>query len=170
MTDLTVNTAPDAEIPENEQATQQAAEISPELLQMLGQSESTEQAQKVETEQLAPLEKQPDLDPMRVAMTEKVIAQGAGFVFYQAQSLTGRSLGLSEKSAQALAKGVAPCLVKYGIGEPSELWAKWGVEIQAALAVGSVIFQVIASERAHKIEQAKADAITKANPMQHQAS
>ena len=170
MTDLTVQAAEVAEISEIDNQPEQGAEISPELLQMLGQSESTAQAERVQTEQLAPLEKQPELDPMRVALTEKVIAQGAGFVFYQAQSMAGRSLGLNEQSAKALAKGVAPCLVKYGIGEPSELWAKWGVEIQAALAVGSVIFNVYMAERAYKIEQEKADAIAKANPMQHQAA
>lgn len=166
MTDLAVEAAPVAEISEIEQ---QGAELSPELVAMLGQSTSEEKTEQVQTEQLAPLDKQPELDQLRVALTEKVVANGAGFVFFQLQSLTGRSLGLNEQSAKALAKGVAPCLVKYGIGEPSELWAKWGVEMQAALAVGSVIFNVYMAERAYKLEQAKSEAMTKADPLNHQA-
>lgn len=155
---------------ENEQITapvaetnQTAAEISPELLAMMNDNVKADPASQPET--LPPLPAQPVLDSERIALTEKVVSDAAGFLFYQAQMLKGRPLGLNDAAAKALAKGVAPCLVKYGIGEPSELFAKWGVEIQAAIAIGTVVFKVWEAERQFKIEQEQAKNMTTADPI-----
>lgn len=166
MNENELETAPVVEIE------QTAPEVSADLAAML--SESNKAAPENQPETLPPLEAQPVLDKDRIAVTEKVIINAAGFVAYQAQSMTGRSLGVDEKIITALAKGVAPCLVKYGLGEPSELFSKWGVEMQAAIAVGTVAFKIWESERQHKqqlqaeqarITQAQANQMTTANPM-----
>lgn len=137
-------------------------EISPDLL-ALGQTEQA--AQPAPPPELAPLEKQAPLDPARIALTEKFLHEAAGGAFLFAQQKTGRSLGLNDKLAGELAKGVAPCLVKYGIGEPSELFAKWGVELKAAMAIGSVVYAVWKAEQEYKIEQQKAQQIQTAQPV-----
>lgn len=157
MNENELNPAPVAEIEH------QGAEVSQELLSMLGDSVQADPASQPET--LPPLPAQPVLDSERIALTEKVVSDAAGFLFYQAQMITGRPLGLNEKAASALAKGVAPCLVKYGIGEPSELFAKWGVEIQAAIAIGTVVYKIWESERQFKIDQAQTNKMTTANPI-----
>ena len=137
-------------------------EISPELL-ALGQTEQA--AQPAPVAELGPLEKQATLDPARIAATEKVVQSAAGMIFYQAQVMTGRPLGLNDTLAKDLARGVAPCLVKYGIGEPSELFSKWEVELKAAMAVGAVVYAVWKAEREYKIEQEKAQKIQTAQPV-----
>lgn len=136
--------------------------LSPELLEM-GQTEAA--AQPAPQAELAPLEKQATLDPARIAATEKVVQSAAGVFFYQAQLMTGRPLGLNDRLAGELAKGVAPCLVKYGIGEPSELFSRWEVELKAAMAIGSVVYAVWKAEREYKIEQQKAQQIQTAQPV-----
>lgn len=136
--------------------------LSPELLEM-GQTEAA--AQPAPQPELGPLEKQATLDPARIAATEQVVKSAAGVIFYQAQTMAGRGLGLSDRLAGDLAKGVAPCLVKYGIGEPSELFAKWEVELKAAMAIGAVVYAVWKAEREHKIEQQQAQNIQNAQPV-----
>lgn len=137
-------------------------QISAELLEM-GQTEAA--AQPAPAPELAPLEKQATLDPARIAATEKVVQSAAGMIFYQAQVMTGRPLGLNDTIAKDLARGVAPCLVKYGIGEPSELFSKWEVELKAAMAIGAVVYAVWKAEREYKIEQQQAHKIQTAQPV-----
>lgn len=137
-------------------------QISPELLEM-GQTEAA--AQPAPKPELAPLEKQATLDPARIAATEKVVQSAAGGLFLFAQTHTGRELGLNDRLAGELAKGVAPCLVKYGIGEPSELFTKWEVELKAAMAIGAVVYAVWKAEREYKIEQEQAHKMTTAQPV-----
>lgn len=65
---------------------------------------------------------------------------GAAFVF--AQEYSGKPLGLNEKKAIKTAKGVAPCLAKYGLTDTAGVFSKWGEELQAAVAIGGVLFGV----------------------------
>lgn len=154
MTDQ-IQTAP-------ELAQETGPQISRELLDM-GQTEAA--TQPAPPPELAPLEKQATLDPARIAATEKVVQGAAGGLFLFAQTHTGRDLGLNDRLAGELAKGVAPCLVKYGIGEPSELFSKWEVELKAAMAIGAVVYAVWKAEREYKLTQQQSAQMTTAQPV-----
>ena len=128
---------------------QEVPEISPELANMQYGSyepESLDGAQ--DTPQSAASEK------AKLTEAETMALNACGALFGTVQSLTGRSYNLDEDAAKKLAKGVAPCLVKYGLVDPSRFFEKWGAEIQAGVALGSVAWGGFKAYKQYKAEDA----------------
>jgi hypothetical protein len=156
MTDTTVTdqvnngvTAPGAEV-----VTMQPLDPSfTALLEMAGRD-----AAQQEVEQLPPLEMPAELDAARVKLAEEATKNAAGFLFFALQESTGRSYNLTEQAANKLAKGIAPCLVKYGVGEPSALFIKWKVEIDALMALGALGYGMFKAHKQYQKEEKEAAA------------
>jgi hypothetical protein len=140
-------TAPGAEVVTTQQ-------LAPEFVAMLG--ESSNDAEKQQIEQLPPLEMPAELDAARVKLAEEATKNAAGFLFFALQESTGRSYNLTEKAANDLAKGIAPCLVKYGVGEPSALFIKWKVEIDALMALGALGYGMFKAHKQYQKDEKEA--------------
>lgn len=74
-----------------------------------------------------------------VAAAEATAVNILGAAFAAIQDFTGNSYGLTEQAAIKTAKGIAPCLAKYRLTEPAEVFDRWGEEVQAALAIGALL-------------------------------
>ncbi|MCA1930910.1 hypothetical protein [Rheinheimera sp.] len=142
-------TAPGAEVVTTQQ-------LDPSFTALLGESTAAEE--KTEVEQLPPLEMPPELDPARIKLAEEAAKNAAGFLFFALQESTGRSYNLTEQAANKLAKGIAPCLVKYGVGEPSALFIKWKVEIDALMALGALGYGMYKAHKQYQKEEKEAAA------------
>lgn len=128
---------------------QELPEISPELAAMQYgdyQPERLDGAQDIP--QSAASEK------AKLTEAENMALNACGALFGTVQSLTGKSYNLDEDAAKKLAKGVAPCLVKYGLVDPSKFFERWGAEIQAGVALGSVAWGGFKAYKQYKAEDA----------------
>ncbi len=123
------------------------------LLEMAGRD-----AAQQEAEQLPPLEMPAELDAARVKLAEEATKNAAGFLFFVLQESTSRSYNLTEQAANNLAKGIAPCLVKYGVGEPSALFIKWKVEIDALMALGALGYGMFKAHKRYQKDEKEAAA------------
>lgn len=129
-------------------------QLDPSFVALLGEANKTEAQEQVE--QLPPLELPAELDEARVKLAEEAVKNGAGMLFFMLQQGTGRSYNLDEKAAAKLAKGVAPCLVKYGVGEPSALLLKWKIEIDALMAVGALSYGIYRAHNEYQKQEQEA--------------
>lgn len=93
----------------------------------------------------------------QVTEAEQTALTILGSAFLVVQDMTGKSLGLTEQKAIKTAKGIAPCLAKYGLTDTAGIFKNWGEEVQAAIAIGGLLFGVWAElkrgENGNKSEQ-----------------
>lgn len=78
----------------------------------------------------------------QVTEAEQTALTILGSAFLVVQDMTGKSLGLTEQKAIKTAKGIAPCLAKYGLTDTAGIFKNWGEEVQAAIAIGGLLFGV----------------------------
>ena len=138
--------------PAAETVTTQA--LDPSFVALL--EKAGEDTARQEVEQLPPLEMPPELDAARIKLAEEATKNAAGFLFFAIQESTGRTYNLTEQAANKLAKGIAPCLVKYGVGEPSALFIQWKVEIDALMALGALGYGMFKAHRQYLKEEKEA--------------
>ncbi|MCS6176746.1 hypothetical protein [Shewanella baltica] len=142
-----LDTAQDVATPEGGNAPEWKPEISPELLGMDNQG----QAEQVDDDGTKKLPK------TQVEQAEILATEVGGALAMMLQGATGRDYGLNEQKVKEAAKGVAPCLVKYGYTEMGLLLSKWGVEIQAAISLGGLAFGIWSAHRKYKAEDEAAE-------------
>ncbi|MDR8523848.1 hypothetical protein [Shewanella fidelis] len=132
---------------------QEIPEISPELAAMQNGDFVPENLDGAQDPQQSATN-----DKAKLTEAETMALNALAPLFGTIQGLTGRSYNLDENAAKKLAQGVAPCLVKYGLVDPSRFFEKWGAEIQAGVAIGSVLFGAYGAHKQYKAEDAKAAA------------
>lgn len=99
----------------------------------------------------------PKLPKSQVEQAEILATEVGGALAVMLQTATGRYYGLNESKIKDAAKGVAPCLVKYGYTDMGQLLSKWGVEIQAAISLGGLAFGIWSAHRKYKAEDEAAE-------------
>lgn len=139
--------AQDAATPEGGNNPEWKPEISSELLGMDSGIQSDTQTDD------AP----PKLPKTQVEQAEILATEVGGALAVMLQTATGRDYGLNEAKIKDAAKGVAPCLVKYGYTDMGQLLSKWGVEIQAAISLGGLAFGIWSAHRKYKAEDEAAE-------------
>lgn len=142
-----LDAAQDAATPEGGNNPEWTSEISSELLGMDSGIQSDTQTDD------AP----PKLPKTQVEQAEILATEVGGALAVMLQTATGRDYGLNESKIKDAAKGVAPCLVKYGYTDMGQLLSKWGVEIQAAISLGGLAFGIWSAHRKYKAEDEAAE-------------
>ena len=142
-----LDTAQDVATPEGGNTPEWKPEISPELLGMDNQG----QAEQVDDDGTIKLTK------TQVEQAEILATEVGGALAVMLQSATGKDYGIDESKIKDVAKGVAPCLVKYEFTDMGSLFSRWGVEIQAAISVGGLAFGIWREHRKYKKEEVKTE-------------
>lgn len=143
-----LDTAQEVAMPEGGNNPEWTPEISAELLGMDSGIQSDAEATD------APLK----LPKTQVEQAEILATEVGGALAMMLQGATGRDYGLNEQKVKEAAKGVAPCLVKYGYTDMGLLLSKWGVEIQAAISLGGLAFGIWSAHKKYKAEDEAAEA------------
>ncbi|MCS6211261.1 hypothetical protein [Shewanella baltica] len=142
-----LDTAQDIATPEGGNIPEWKPEISPELLGMDNQG----QAEQVDDDGTIKLPK------TQVEQAEALATEIGGFLAMTLQGVTGRDYNLNESKIKDAAKGIAPCLVKYGLTDMGLIMSKWGVEFQAAISAGGLAFGIWSAHRKYKAEDEAAE-------------
>lgn len=133
---------PDSAEQEARNDAEELPDVSPELLalQSDGEPEDTEESPKS-----SDTVKPPSVNDVKIA--EHTAEYALGALINLMQQASGHSYGVDETLVKKTATEVAPCLAKYGLTDTGAVFAKWGAEVRALVALGSLAFGMYAEHK-----------------------